>query len=85
MDRVGFWIARDAWPVLRAARLPPERLEALARRRLIRMLRTAATVPFYRRRLDAAGVGDDALMMEQCPEQVLEALAPVTKVELREA
>jgi len=85
MNRVGFWIARDAWPVLRATRLDPEQLEALARKRLTRMLRTAATVPFYRRRLDAVGVGDDGLMMELCPDQVLEALAPVTKAELREA
>lgn len=85
MDRVGFWIARDAWAVMGAARLDPERLEALARRRLTRMLRTAAKVPFYRRRLDAAAAGDDDLMMELCPEQVLEALAPVTKAELREA
>jgi phenylacetate-CoA ligase len=49
------------------------------------MLRTAARLPFYRQRLDAAGVGDDDLMMELCPEEALGALAPVTKVELREA
>ena len=85
MDRVGFWIARDAWPVLRAARLAPERLERLALARLTRMLRAAAKVPFYRERLDAAGVGDDDLMMELCPEQVLAAIAPATKVDLRGA
>ena len=85
MDRVGFWIARDAWPVLRAARLAPGELEALARKRLVRMLRTAARIPFYRRRLDAAGVGDDDLMLEASPEQVLVALAPAAKAELREA
>jgi phenylacetate-CoA ligase len=85
MDRVGFWIARDAWSVLRAARLRPDQLEALSRQRLTGMLRTAARLPFYRQRLDAAGVGDDDLMMELCPDQVLEALAPVTKAELREA
>lgn len=85
MNHVGFWIVRDAWPVLRAARLHPEQLEALSRRRLTRMLRTAANLPFYRRRLDAAGVGNDELMMELCPEQVLESLAPATKAELREA
>ena len=85
MDRVGFWVARDLWPVLRVPRLGPERLEALARRRLTGMLQSAAKLPFYRRRLDQAGVGDDELMMELCPEQVLEALAPVTKPELRAA
>jgi phenylacetate-CoA ligase len=85
MDRVGFWLARDFWPVLRAAKLDREQLEALARERLTRMLRTAARLPFYRQRLDAAGVGDDDLMMELCPEAVLEAIAPATKAELRPA
>ena len=85
IDRVGFWVARDLWPVLRVAKLGRDRLDALARKRLTRMLRTAVTLPFYRQRLDTAGVGDDELMMELCPEEVLRALAPVTKAELREA
>jgi phenylacetate-CoA ligase len=85
MNRVGFWIARDVWPVLRASSLDPEQLDALATKRLTEILRTAVRLPFYRRRLDAAGVGDDDLMMELCPHQVLEALAPVAKAELREA
>ena len=84
-DRVGFWIARDAWPVLRAARLAPEALEALARKRLTAMLRTAGKIPFYRARLDAAGAGGDDLMLETSPEQVLAAIAPAAKAELREA
>jgi phenylacetate-CoA ligase len=49
------------------------------------MLRTAARLPFYRQRLDAAGVGDDDLMMELCPGDVLEAIAPATKADLRVA
>ena len=85
MDRVGFWLARDLWPVLRAAKLDPEQLDALARERLTQILRTAARLPFYRQRLDAAGVGDDDLMMELCPGEVLEAIAPATKAELRAA
>ena len=85
IDRVGFWVARDLWPVLRVAQLGRDRLDALARKRLTRMLRTAVTLPFYRQRLDQAGVSDDELMMELCPEEVLRALAPVTKAELREA
>jgi phenylacetate-CoA ligase len=85
MDRVGFWLARDLWPVLRAGTLDPEQLDALARERLTRMLRTAVRLPFYRQRLDAAGVGDDDLMMELCPGDVLEAIAPATKAELRAA
>ena len=57
IDRVAFWVARDVWSVLRAAQLRPERLDALARARLARMLRTAARLPFYRQRLDAACSG----------------------------
>jgi phenylacetate-CoA ligase len=49
------------------------------------MLRTASATGFYRRRLDAAGVGGDDLMLESSPEQVLQALAPAGKAELREA
>ena len=85
MDRVGFWLARDLWPVLRAAKLDPEQLDALARERLTRILRAAARLPFYRQRLDAAGVGDDDLMMELSPGEVLEAIPPATKAELRAA
>ena len=84
-DRIGFWIAWDAWPVLRAARLTPPALAALARKRLTAILRTAATIPFYRARLDAAGVGGDDLMLESSPEEVLAAVAPAAKNELREA
>jgi phenylacetate-CoA ligase len=85
IESVGFWVAADAWRTLRAARLAPEALQALARARLARMLRAAAATGFYRRRLDAAGVGGDDLMLESSPEQVLQALAPTGKAELREA
>jgi phenylacetate-CoA ligase len=81
----GFWIAADAWPTLRAARLSPDELAALARRRLIETLRVAAETPFYRRRFDAAGVGRDELMLETSPEEVLGALAPAGKPEMRAA
>lgn len=82
---VGFWVARDCWPVLRAASMAPGALEALGRRRLARLLRVASGTGFYRRRLDVAGVGGDDLMLESSPEQVLEALAPVAKADLRRA
>jgi phenylacetate-CoA ligase len=85
MDSVGFWVARDAWPALRAARLAPAELRDLARKRLARILRVASATSFYRRRLDAAGVGGDDLMLESSPDQVLQALAPSGKAELREA
>ena len=82
---VGFWVAADAWRTLRAARLAPDELQALARKRLARMLRVASATGFYRRRFDAAGVGDDDLMLESSPDQVLQALEPAGKAELREA
>jgi phenylacetate-CoA ligase len=85
IESVGFWVAADAWRTLRAARLAPDELGALARKRLGRMLRAASATGFYRRRLDAAGVGGDDLMLESSPEQVLRALAPAGKAELREA
>ncbi len=85
IESVGFWVAADAWRTLRAARLAPDALQALARARLARMLRAASATGFYRRRLDHAGVGGEELMLESSPEQVLQALAPAGKVELREA
>jgi phenylacetate-CoA ligase len=85
IESVGFWVAADAWRTLRAARLAPEELQALARERLVRMLRIASVTGFYRRRFDAAGVGGDDLMLDSSPEQVLQAIAPAGKAELREA
>lgn len=85
IESVGFWVAADAWRTLRAARLAPDALQALVHARLARMLRAASATEFYRRRLDAAGVGGDELMLESSPEQVLQALAPAGKAELRAA
>jgi phenylacetate-CoA ligase len=85
IESVGFWVAADAWRTLRAARLAPEELQALARARLARVLRVASATRFYRRRFDAAAVGGDDLMLDSSPEQVLQAIAPAGKAELREA
>jgi phenylacetate-CoA ligase len=82
---VGFWVAADSWRTIRAGSLAPEALEELARERLVRTLRTAARTGFYRRRLDVAGVGRDDLMLEISPDEVLAALPPAGKSELREA
>jgi phenylacetate-CoA ligase len=81
---VGFWVAVDAWPTIRAGSLAPEALEALARKRLVATLRAAAQTGFYRRRFDAAGVSRDDLMLEISPDEVLAALPPAGKAELRE-
>jgi len=70
---------------MRAESLSPDAIEDLARRRLGDILRAASATPFYRRRLDQAGAGDDALMLETSPDAVLAALAPVSKSDLRSA
>ncbi len=82
---VGFWVAADLWPTLRAGRLDADALRALAGARLARMLEVASGTPFYRRRLDAAGLSGGDPMLADDPERVLEALAPAAKDELREA
>ncbi len=78
-------MAVDAPSVFRAGRLPSESLEALGRQRLTRLLRAAAATEFYGGRLHAAGIGDRDPLLERDPAQVLAALAPVGKQELREA
>jgi hypothetical protein len=82
---VGFWLAADALPVLGAPWLDADRLRALGRRRLSRLLRTAGRTGFYEARLREAGVTTSSLLVERDPAAVLAGLAPVTKAELREA
>jgi phenylacetate-coenzyme A ligase PaaK-like adenylate-forming protein len=82
---VGFWLGVDAVPTLRAPRLSPDDLEALARRRLTRLLQRAAETEFYGERLRGAGIRVRKGLLERDPEGVLEALSPVGKQELRSA
>ncbi len=82
---VGFWLAADALPVLGAPWLDADRLRALGRRRLSRLLRTAGRTGFYEARLREAGVTTSSLLLDRDPAAVLAGLAPVTKAELREA
>ncbi len=82
---VAFWLAADALPVLGAPWLDADRLRALGRRRLSRLLRTAGRTGFYEARLREAGVTASSLLVERDPAAVLAGLAPVTKAELREA
>jgi phenylacetate-CoA ligase len=82
---VWFWLAADALPVLGASLLDADRLRALSRRRLSRLLGTAACTTFYQARLLEAGVTTSSLLLERDPAAVLAGLAPVTKAELREA
>jgi len=82
---VWFWLAADALPVLGASLLDADRLRALSRRRLSRLLGTAARTTFYQGRLLEAGVTTSSLLLQRDPAAVLAGLAPVTKAELREA
>jgi phenylacetate-CoA ligase len=82
---VGFWLGFDAVPMLRAPWLAPDDLEALARRRLSRLLERAAETKFYGERLRGAGIRVRKGLLERDPEGVLEALSPVGKQELRSA
>jgi phenylacetate-CoA ligase len=82
---VGFWLAIDAAPTLRAPRLALDDLEDLARRRLAGLLARAAETEFYGERLREAGIKVRKGLLERDPEGVLEALSPVGKQELTAA
>ena len=82
---LGFWLASDAPAVFRAERLAAAALRALSRRRLGRLLETAAHTEFYRARLAASGVDPRSSLLRLDPEGVLSLLAPVGKAELRAA
>lgn len=85
MSRVGVWLAKDALGVFRTQRMSSDSLQALARRRLGRVLAAASQTEFYRVRLENAGVDPRSPMLRSDPEAVLALLAPVGKAELRAA
>ena len=82
---VAFWLAADAARVMSLPWLGPDGLRELARRRLARLLHTAARTGFYQTRLREAGVTPTSLLLDRDPGGVLAALAPVGKPELRAA
>jgi phenylacetate-CoA ligase len=86
MSRVGFWLAADAVPTFSALELEAGAIDALARRRLSRLLfHSAFNSHFYQRRLQDIGIewADHSLWTD--PYRVLAALPPVSKHELRQA
>lgn len=86
MTRVPFWLAVDAARTFGALDLDAESVDALARRRLGRLLSHSAwSNVFYRRRLQAAGLEWSDPILERDPYSALAALAPVSKLELRRA
>jgi phenylacetate-CoA ligase len=82
---VAFWLAADAAPVMGVPLLGPDTLRELARRRLARLLRSAARTGFYQARLREAGLAPTSLLLDRDPAAVLAAMMPVGKAELREA
>jgi len=83
---VAFWLAVDAASTFAALDLNADSLDALARRRLGRLLSyTARNNAFYQRRLQAAGIEWSDPILQADPYCALAALPPVSKLELRQA
>jgi len=83
---VPFWLAVDAPSAFAALDLDAEALDALARRRLGRLLlHSAWHNAFYGRRLQDAGIEWADPILQRDPYRALAALPPVSKLELRQA
>jgi phenylacetate-CoA ligase len=83
---VAFWAAADAVPTFRALGLDARSLDTLVRRRLSRLLTHAShSTSFYRQRLQHAGIDCADPILQQDPYRTLAALAPVSKLQLRQA
>ena len=86
MNGVPFWLAVDAASTFAALDLDAVSVAALARRRLGRLLiHSIWNNAFYQRRLQDAGIEWADPILERDPYRVLAALAPVSKLELRQA
>ncbi|MGZ8391249.1 MAG: phenylacetate--CoA ligase family protein [Gemmatimonadales bacterium] len=86
MTKVPFWLAVDAARTFAALDLDAEAVDALARRRLSRLLFHAAlNNTFYMRRLQDAGIEWADPILDRDPYRALSALPPVSKLELRHA
>lgn len=86
MIGVPFWLAADAARTIAALNLDAETVDALARKRLSRLLfDSARNNPFYGARLQSAGIEWADPILQRDPYRALAALAPVSKLELRQA
>lgn len=86
MNGVPFWLAVDAASTFASLDLDAESVDALARRRLGGLLSYSAwNNAFYRRRLQDVGIEWADPILERDPYRALGALAPVSKLELRQA
>ncbi len=83
---LNFWLAADALPTLAALRAHPEAIQEQARLRLSRLLfHVARNNPFYKTRLQSAGLEWADPILQRDPYLALAALPPVSKLELRRA
>jgi phenylacetate-CoA ligase len=86
MIGVPFWLAADAARTIAALNLDAETVDALARKRLSRLLfDSARNNPFYGARLQSAGIEWADPILQRDPYRALAAIAPVSKLELRQA
>jgi phenylacetate-CoA ligase len=83
---VALWLAVDAASTFAALDLNAHSLDALARRRLSRLLlHSARSNDFYQNRLQAAGIEPADPILQVDPYRALAALPPASKLELRQA
>jgi len=86
MNSVPFWLAVDSVAAFAALGQDGDSIDALARRRLSRLLFNAArNNPFYSRRLQDAGIEWADPILWDDPYRALAALPPVSKLEIRQA
>jgi len=86
MNSVPFWLAVDSVAAFAALDQDGDSVDALARRRLSRLLFDAArNNPFYSRRLQDVGIEWADPILWKDPYRALAALPPVSKLEIRQA
>jgi phenylacetate-CoA ligase len=86
VSKVLIWAAAETAPTFAALNLDEAELDALARRRLTRLLfDSACNNTFYSRRLQDAGIEWADPVLWRDPYKALAALPPVSKTELRRA
>lgn len=83
---LAFWIAADSAPTFRVLQLDRNQVDHIARRRLSNLLfHLARTNAFYSRRLQDAGIEWADPVLEREPYRALQAMAPISKLDLRRA
>ena len=83
---LAFWLAADSAATFRVLQLDQDRIGDIARRRLSHLLfHLARTNAFYGRRLQDAGIEWADPILQREPYRALQAMAPISKSDLRRA